>query len=74
VRTLVNTLAVRSDLRGDLMTWPLGGPAVEIGADLTTTRRGSLGGNQVLQDDRGGTWVWFSAVRVAARVPAEEMR
>jgi hypothetical protein len=56
------------------MTWPLGGPAVEIGADLTTTRRGSLGGNQVLQDDRGGTWVWFSAVRVAARVPAEEMR
>jgi hypothetical protein len=69
--TLVNTLSMRNDTGGTLVSWPLGQPPVRISEDLATVRFDGIGGSQVLQDDLGGTWVWYGAVRTVARVPPE---
>lgn len=72
--SLVNTLLRRNDPTGTLVAWPLGKPAVVIDEGFATRPGEGLGGNQVLQDDEGGVWVWFSSVRVVARVgPTEDV-
>lgn len=70
--SLVNTLLRRNDPTGALVAWPLGKPAVVIDERFATRPGEGLGGNQVLQDDEGGVWVWFSSARVVARLGPKE--
>ena len=72
--SFVSTLARRGVGDGTLEAWPLGRPVMLIDRDGRTTEGEGLGGNQVLQDDQGGRWVWFSALHRVVRVTNASLR
>ncbi|GIU84959.1 MAG: hypothetical protein KatS3mg008_1734 [Acidimicrobiales bacterium] len=71
--TLVNTLLRRDDPSGTLLAWPLGKRGMVIDSTFAVRPGRGLGGNQVLQDDEGGVWGWFSYVRAVARLGPTEV-